>query len=465
MRSLKVVWVLSSHLLFHRMTPHRKKPLGVRLRESCEQLGPVYIKLGQMLSLRYDLLDPKDGQELQNLLDNTPSFDYAVAREIIKHDLGRYPEDLFAEFGEEPIACASISQVYKARLKSGEPVAVKVRRPWIGKMIEKDMAIIRRAVSVAQFFSPKLRKLHAAAIIDELQSSMLQEIDFRYEAKNLKLAPSLYGYYQEKNVRHDLGRIIFPRVHDRYSSYNVLTTEFLEGVPLTQHGRIKDDPAYNPRKSVFTLINAAVRVLFQDGHYYFHADPHPANIIAMKGGDIGLLDFGIVGEFTPEMTKRANDLFFSVYARDSVSVADALMAFAQTSDPAIREALMPDVDEYLQKVSSEGMGYWFIGAIHIFTKHSLRLPRELALLGRSYIILDGVVHIVAPGSTTEQVMGEEFKRGLKRRIVRNITEAGYSAVIYKLSEKARKNPEIISAMVNRYADDPARFVREMGGFA
>ena len=449
------------YLLFHKLTSHRKKVFGERVRLACEELGPTFIKMGQLLSLRYDILDAADSKELHKLLDGVPPFSYRVAREIIKHDLGGYPEKLFKKFDTEPFASASISQVHKAVLHDGTKVAVKVRRPWIGKPIEQDIKIIRRFITVLQVFSPTLRKLRAVTIVDELHSALLKEIDFRHEASNLEKARKYYGKYTESPVRPELGHIIFPTLYTEFSSYNVLTTEFLSGVTLKDYSDIIGDPQYDIKKSVSTVINGCVREMFNDSHYFFHADPHPANLIIMKNGDIGLIDFGIVGEFDERFTQRANDLFFAVYARNTELVIDNALKLTGTTDKNYRERIRRDVEEYLENTCAEGIGYWFLGVAKIFAKHGIPFPRELTMLGRSNLIMDGLLHMVDPEKTTLDIIGPELKRGIKKRMIKNITNADYFSILYNLTEKVKRNPASFNKAIDRYAEDPLLIIRDI----
>jgi ubiquinone biosynthesis protein len=389
-----------------------------------------------------------------------PSFPYETAREIIKHDLGKYPEQLFRSFDPEPIASASISQVYKAVMRNGKVVAVKVRRPWIGKPIEQDIAIARRCMKVAQLFSPTLRKTKIIGVVDEINMTLLKEIDFRNEMNNILGSHAHDDGRMGKKVRKDLGAIFIPQVYPEFCSYNVLTTEFLEGVTLNNYGSVKDDPDYDAVLSVKTLANGAMMSLFEEGHYYFHADPHPANIMLMKGGNVGLLDYGIVGEFDKQFTRQINDLFFAVYLKDVDATLDAMLAFSKVDKRKWKEKLRPEIEEYLAQTSTEGIGFWFMALGKVYAKHGLPVPRKMALFGRMNIIADGLIHMVEPGATTVDFVGPELRRGVQRRMVRNIKEMDYAAVLYNLSEKARRNPEVINRLIEKYSDDPMRIFRE-----
>ena len=462
MRFFKIVRILMEYFVFYRLNSHKNKFFGLRMREACEELGPMFVKFGQLLSMRYDVLEEKDAGELQKLLDSAKPFSYKFTREIIRKDFGKYPEELFQRFDEKPVASASVAQVYRAWLNDGTKVAVKVRRPFIGKLVERDIRIIKGIAKFAQAFSPTLRKIRAVNIVDEMNKALKNEIDFLNEVDNMKKMKDFSGHYSYRKVRSDLGHIFIPDVYDFLCSRNVLTMEFLEGIPMTNFRDVLDDPDYDVKKSIKTLISGSIRGTFDDKKYIFHADPHPANLILMKNGDVGLLDFGIIGEFTQKQNRKSGDLFLAVYTKNLDSAVDsALKLIGVEIGNRKKKIFRQDIKKYLERTEFEGIGYWFLGMTKIFIKNKLGFPIHLTLMGRSNVIFDGLIHSVDPESTTLDYVGEELRKGVLKKLARNIIKTDYLSVLYNLSERFKESPEKLNHFVNRYYDNPMALVRDI----
>lgn len=449
MRFFRISKVLVDYFLLNNLNQHRNKFLGLRIKEACEKLGPTFVKFGQLLSLRYDILPERDAKELQKLLDSVEPFSYQLTRKIIKKDLGKYPEEIFEYLDKKPIASASVSQVYRARLKTGEEVAVKVRRPFIGKKIEEDIQIIRRFGKILQFFSSTLKRIRISEVVEELNAILQKEIDFQNELTNIADMQNFLGKYGLKRIRKDLGHIFIPKSYKQLSSKNILTMDFIDGLSMKEILSAPEKPGYDAKKSLKTLICGCLRGMFEDGEYFFHGDPHPANIIVMKNGDVGFVDFGIVGKFTENQNKRASDLFLAVYTQNIDGTIDASMKLAGTHSKKFEPLLREDMRKYLEKTKSSGIGFWFFDIAKIFVKHNIRFPLYLTLFGRANMIFDGLIHSVDPESTALEYLGKELRRGVIKRTFHNITHTNYLAVAYHLSRKLKESPEKINNLINR----------------
>jgi ubiquinone biosynthesis protein len=445
--------VLCAYLIFYKFTRHRRKPLGRRLREAFEELGTAFIKIGQLLSLRYDLLSQEDCDELHHLLDSVAPFPYELAREIFKHDFGIYPEKAFRSFSAQPVSSGSIAQVHEAMHKGGTRVAVKIRRPWIGKQIEQDVRIFSVLARVAQFFSPRLRRLKFTDVLAEINSSLLREIDLRNESSNIK---AFTRQLEERRYERDgIGRIAVPKVYDKLCSYNVLTMEFLEGIPLIDWKEPDKRRGYDALASVNTVLSNHVAWLFGDRSLMIHGDPHPANLIIMRNGDVGLVDFGIVSVVPEGMVKKLNNTFFAVYMKDADTAARGTLSFAgKASDEVLLKKIAPDVGRFVSHAHEGNIAYWIYTIIEILGKHGLPFPRELAIMGRGFVVIDGVIHALDESKGMIDLVSAEFEYGIRNRALRNIRETDYFPLLFVLSEKLKGNPQMLSALVGRYADDP-----------
>ncbi len=296
----------------HRLTdllPGRSKPAlldgtpsqrGQHLREMLDELGPTFVKFGQLLSMRPDVLPPDIIAELRGLQDDVRPFSYEDVERVVGEDLGQPIERLFTEFGREPIAAASIGQVHRAVLPNGKVVAVKVQRPGAPRQIEADLALLYQAARLAKERVRALDFVDVRALVDEFARSIRQELDYRQEARN---ADTL-----RKNFAAD-PHVVVPKVYWSYTRSRVLTLEFLEG---TQLADIDTMPygIQDRRRLAEVITEAWMTMIFRHG--VFHGDPHPANILVIRPDQIGLVDFGLAGKLTDEDLSKATRLFIDV---------------------------------------------------------------------------------------------------------------------------------------------------------
>src|SRR5215218_8880291 len=293
----------------HRLTdllPGRTRPAlvdgtpsqrGQHLREMLDELGPTFVKFGQLLSMRPDVLPPDIISELRGLQDDVRPFAYEDVERVIHEDLGEPLERLFTEFDREPIAAASIGQVHHAVLPNGKAVAVKVQRPGAPRQIEADLALLYQAARIAKERVRALDFIDARDLVDEFSRSIRQELDYRLEARNAE------------RFRNDFAgdpHVQIPRVFWSYTRARVLTLEHLDGVGLN----VIDWTAYTleeRRRLANRLAETWMTMIFRKG--FFHGDPHPANILVMAPDRIGLVDFGQVGKLTDEDLSKVTRLF------------------------------------------------------------------------------------------------------------------------------------------------------------
>ena len=270
---------------------------GARLREMLDELGPTFVKFGQLLSTRPDVVPPDVVAELRKLQDDVRPFSFAEARAVIEAELGLEVERLFLEFEETPIAAASIGQVHSAVLPNGDRVAVKVQRPGAPRQIEADLALLYQASRIAQERVRALDFVDVRGLVDEFAHAIRQELDYTREGRN---AESF-----RNNFRSD-DRVHVPKVYWTYTRERVLTLEFLDGIQLADLPL--DAPLDMRRRLAFLLTDAWMQMIFRHG--FLHGDPHPANILVLDGGtSIGLVDFGQIGRLTDDDMARLTRLF------------------------------------------------------------------------------------------------------------------------------------------------------------
>jgi ubiquinone biosynthesis protein len=298
---------------------------GQHLREMLDELGPTFVKFGQLLSMRPDVLPPDIIAELRGLQDDVRPFPYEDVERVVREDLGQPIERLFTEFDREPIAAASIGQVHRAVLPNGRVVAVKVQRPGAPRQIEADLALLYQAARIVKERVRALDFVDVRQLVDEFARSIRQELDYRLEARNAET-------FRRNFAGHPHVRV--PKVYWSYTRARVLTLEFLEG---TQLADIETTPyTLEERKRLAEVITEAwMTMIFRHG--FFHGDPHPANILVMRPDLIGLVDFGLAGKLTEDDLSKATRLFIDV-ANENVEALPKRLADLGVRFPKEREA-------------------------------------------------------------------------------------------------------------------------------
>ncbi len=462
MRTLEILKIIKEYFIFYNYNKHSKKVLSRRIREACEKLGPTFIKLGQILSTRYDLFSKKDCEELQNLLDNVRPIPYSEIKEIFKHDFGKYPCEIFLEFDENHIASASLSQVYKARLKSGELVAVKIKKPGMEKRIKKDMKIIKQIFKVAQIFSPSLKALNSVMVLKEFERILLQEVDFENEKRNIINIQKYYSFKDKCEFRNKFGGVSFVDVYPEFCSKNVLTLNFIEGIPLNKISKIADNSEYDIIASLGAYLNLSIYVLFNKKYCLFPVDPHPANLIIQKNGKVAVIDLGAIEFIGGENLAKVKNLFFAVYSQNlDESVKCALKMCGADYNKNVHK-IRNDFKRFLSEVHDKGVGFWFIEPLKIFVKHGIRGPSFLSSFGRSNLVFDGNIKMINPEITTIDLIGNELKSALKNEIVNNFKEIKYESLLYNISEKVKHSPELFNRFIDKYYNKPEKILLDIG---
>ena len=356
---------------------------GQHLRELLDELGPTFVKFGQLLSMRPDVLPPDIISELRGLQDDVRPFPYEEVERVISEELGQPIERLFLEFDREPVAAASIGQVHRAVLPNGHVVAVKVQRPGAPQQIEADLGLLYQAARIAKERIRALDFVDVGELVDEFARAIRQELDYRLEGRN---AETLHRNF----VGHPHVRV--PRVYWTYSRARVLTLEFVEGRQLADI----DEAGYSleERKRLAEVIAEAwMTMIFRDG--FFHGDPHPANILVIRPDLIGLVDFGLAGKLTDDDVSKATRLFIDV-ANENVEALPKRLADLGVRYPKERE------EEFLHAIRD--LFYRYYGAslaeidpqqvirevFGVIYSLNLRLPTRFIILDKAIATLASV---------------------------------------------------------------------------
>jgi ubiquinone biosynthesis protein len=360
-----------------------------RLRMACEELGPTFIKMGQILSTRSDLIPVDLVRELTKLQDNVPAFPFAQVKEIVEQELCAPLDALFAHFDDTPLAAASIGQVHRARLVTGESVIVKIQRPGIRKIIEVDLEILFHLATLMEKNIEEAEIYRPTRVVDEFARSIEKEINYKIEAQ-----------HAERFARQFTGNeaIYIPRIFNETSTGRVLTMEYVDGIKASDVDMLEQ--AGLDRKLIAARgADVTFEQIFKFG--FFHADPHPGNICILPGNVICYLDFGMMGYIDKRSMETFADIIIGYARRDEAAIADAVLRIVEWDDPPDRRALESDIasfiDLYLYKpLKDMHMGEILQELLDLFTRHRLRLPPDIFFMIKAMTEVEGLGLMLDP---------------------------------------------------------------------
>ncbi|HEU5287040.1 MAG TPA: AarF/ABC1/UbiB kinase family protein [Candidatus Limnocylindria bacterium] len=391
--------------------PKRAEPYTrpEHVRMALEDLGPTFVKLGQIASTHGDLLRPDYQHELARLQDGVAPAPTDSIRAAIEAELGASIETAFASFGDEPVAAASIGQAHAARLHDGTEAIVKVRRPGVIANVRSDLTLIRSLANAASTRSALAERYDVVGIVDEFAATLLAELDYEREAESIaRFAANFAG---DPTVR-------IPSVFRQVSGDGVLTLERLRGIRIDDLAAL--DAAGIDRAALAARTSRMLmKMVFEDG--FFHADPHPGNLFVESDGRIGLIDFGMTGTIDETTRDRLVDVLLALTGRDPSRLADAFLALGFARGRVDRTLLERDLARLIAPYYERALGDISIGALlqetlEVIRRHRLVLPRELALLVKTLIMSDGIATHLAPDFKLMTVLIPYAKRMLARRL-------------------------------------------------
>ena len=360
-----------------------------RLRMAFEELGPTYIKLGQILSTRPDLVPVDYVNELAKLQDEVPSFPFGDVKGIVEAEFGAPAEELFDELQAQPLASASIGQVHKARLKDGEAVAVKFQRPGIQKVIEVDLEIMLHLATLAERHLKELEIHRPVKIVEEFARTLEKEIDYRIEATNM-----------ERIARQflDLPYVYIPAVFREFTTSRILTTELIDGIKIS---KIENLEAAGLDKKVLAdrIVGLVLKQTFDHG--FFHADPHPGNIFALANNVICLVDFGMMGLVDRATREEFVDLIDSVVHQHEVKTTQVLLNLTDWDEQPDIRALEREVADFMGRhlykpLKDMEIGKLLQDLIQLTLRFRLRIPPDIFLMIKALSAVEGVGRMLDP---------------------------------------------------------------------
>ena len=378
------------------------------LRLALEELGATFVKLGQILSTRPDLLPPEFIKELSRLQDAVPPEPFPLIRDLLERELGRGIYEAYAQFGEEPLGSASLGQVHPARLHTGENVVVKVQRPGVERTVEEDIAILMDVARLASSETVWGQIYDLPGLVREFATTIREELDYYREAHNAER-------FEKNFANHPALRV--PKIHWTYTTRRVLTMERLYGIKINDLAAL-DRAGIDRRQLARVGAGIIVKMVLEDG--FFHADPHPGNFLVAPGPVIGLLDYGMVGELSEDTRRSLLLLFLAVIDRDMDRVVDRLSELGVAGSYVQMASLKADLERlighyYGRPLQEIDVGQVLEESLQAARRHRLQVPTRLALLGKTMSMHEGLARMLDPRFNLVEVLAP-YARELAIRI-------------------------------------------------
>mgnify|MGYP003109940491 CR=1 FL=1 len=414
------------------------------LVEDLKKMGPTYIKLGQLLSTRPDLLPDAYLQALATLQDDVPPIPYEEVHNIVEEEIGTRISKAFSFFSEEPLASASIGQVHKANLRSGKPVAVKVQRPGIRKQFLDDLDTLKELADFAVKHTQVAKKYAFDEVLAELRHILLQELDYVREGQNLMtLGENLAEY---KNI-------IVPQPVLDYSSSRVLTMDFIQGTKITSISPLKRlENDLSPL--VDELVDAYLKQLITDG--FVHADPHPGNVHLTSDNKIALIDLGMVAKFTPSMQEKLLQLLIALSQNDGEASADVLLSMSEAGEKADLKKFKNTINHLVMdsqntKAYQMQTGRLLIQMNRVAAENGIHISVEVNILGKILLNMDQIVAVLEPEFDLRKAIREHVNKMMRSKMYQELKPEN----LFALALQAKNLTENLPKRLNKISENLA----------
>lgn len=409
-----------------------------RARLVLEALGPTFVKLGQILATRSDLLPPDWIAELEKLHSTAPTLPFEALRPAVEAALGDAPEAVFAEFETEPVAAASIAQVHRARLADGRSVAVKIRRPGIRPLMEADLRLIAAMAGTIEA-KPSIARLRPREIVAQLSEAVLAELDFTQEGRNADRFRANFAHQP---------KLVVPDIHWELSSETLLVMDFVEGVPMRDSAHLTA-AGIAPAAIAALGADVVLQMVLIDG--FFHGDPHPGNLLCQAGDRIALIDFGMVGHVSPKRREELLGFVQSITGRDPDRLADLLGNWTGDVDRAAVEAAAARL------VERHGQGRLILARVvedimTLLRQHALAMPADLILTFKALITLDGVLGRIDPDFDLTAATRRAWLMAMRARLSPGAVRDRMSSLLLELATVEDNLPRLIRAATTRLTE-------------
>jgi predicted unusual protein kinase regulating ubiquinone biosynthesis (AarF/ABC1/UbiB family) len=405
-----------------------------------ETLGPTFIKLGQLLSTRSDLLPPAYLDALARLQDSVDPFPSEDVERIVQEELRVRLSKAFESFDPAPIAAASLGQVHRAVLRGGREVAVKVQRPHVRERVLRDLDALDNLATLLDRFKAATRNIDAARVLDEFRRTMMSELDYREEARNMVMLAHQLRDYE---------RFVVPLPVDDFSTARVLTMDFVAGTKITAVSPLEWTEV-DGAQLADDLFRAYLQQILVDG--VFHADPHPGNVLLTPDHRIALIDVGMVGRLSTVVQEELFRLLLAISEGRGDEAASVTIALgekrADFDEPQVRRAVVDLVARYQGAIKDINVGRLVLEVARCGSQHGLKMGPDLALLGKTLLNLDEIGRVLDPRFDVNAAMRRHATMLLRRRMMKSVTPAS----VFSSALEVREFAERLPARVNRILD-------------
>lgn len=415
----------------------RRESLALRFRLLLQELGPTFIKLGQVLSTRADLIPAEVVEELSKLQDDVVPMPFVEVKEQIRQALGRNTDEVFQSIDETPVGSASIAQVHKAVLKTGEDVVIKIQRPRVAEQIRADLSVLSYLAKALEATVEEMGIYSPTGIVEEFDRAIHEELDFLNEASNIR---AFFKNYQDREF------IRIPRVYEEWTTKTVLTMERISGTKLA-HAPMEREERH---QLALKIIQSSFQQLFEDG--LFHGDPHPGNMFLLDGGRIALIDFGLVGRLTKPMQETLIQLVLAVALRDADSTARILYRIGAPGSRTQLLSFKQDIENIFFRYLPSTLGdisakNLLRDLLDLSVKHHIRLPKEYAILSRASVATEGILRTLAPDLNIAEAALPYAKKLLGDRLDPSKMQDGLMKTLLRLQSVAGELPTQITQIM------------------
>lgn len=432
--------VLSEDAASHDVPPGGPESMASDL----EEMGPAFVKIGQSLSTRPDLVSAPYIEALSKMQDQCAPIPYAQVNEIIESELGARLSRLFSEFDETPIASASLGQVHRARMRDGTEVAVKIQRPGAVDSVKSDLALMAQLAAKADEYSTVGRHVGFSEWVRQLRRSLMRELDYETEATNLETLADMLEEHR---------RIRVPQPVWDFTSQRVLTMEYFEGLKVTERAGVRKTEE-DVEAAANDLVKAFLDQIFVHG--FVHVDPHPGNVLLTREGELVLLDLGMVSHLSPGTRNRMLRFIVSIVEGKGEKVADQAIRMGKQLEDFDRHRVTTElaqlVSEFQVQATGSGAGMLLLQITRVATSHGLRPPSEILLLGKTLLNLEHLVESLSPGLDLKMAFREHFPSVFRKRLQQDATPLNVMSGILESSEDVQDIPRQTSRLLAMLAD-------------
>ena len=431
-----------SHLPFEKQISRKKKKSksshAVRLRKAMAEAGGAFVKLAQMLSLRSDLIPQEYCDEFAKLQDHVEPFAFSKVKKIIEEDFGKSIHKVFMEFEKEPIAAASVGQVHKARLKSGQWVAVKVQRPNIKKIFQSDIDILYYLAEQAEERIEVIRRFKPRRIVQEFENYTKKELDFKLEAKNIDVFFKKYKYSPYFKI---------PKVYWEQTSKRVVTMTFIDGKKVSEMKKLDEK---EKKRLTLLIYRSFIDQVFK--MHIFHADPHPGNIFLMDNKKIAFLDFGIVGRISPDLAMSVEMMLIGLVKGDLDLLAQSFLDIGVIPGDIDEMAFKEDIFEawspyHGSDVSQINMASFFTNSFELARKYDIEYPGNFVLLTKAVITTEAFGRKLYPQANFVKICTPQVENLLReQRNPKNMLHS-FKKNAFKFSSSLKKFPQDLRSLM------------------